>query len=205
MNKNIIVIGIDQSYKDTGISVCYNGKIKMAKSIPLEKLKNNTERRYELQKQLHKIMSSVHILKNDYNAEVIVIMERIRLRSQGFINIDYIKSIGALNALIKDTAYDFDYPVYTVDTRAWKSAVVGSSKPKQNPFGIDPNKYPTILWCNRNGYNRHIKQYIGKSKKQLGVMEDGFGKYTYNDNIADSICISLFYFQGNRELLKEEK
>lgn len=202
--KNVIVIGIDQSYKDTGISICFNGKIKMAKNVPLEKFQNNSERRTILQKRLFNVFSSVHVLKEDYNADVIVIIERIRLRSQGFINIDYIKSIGALNALITDTAMGFGYPVYTVDTRAWKTAVVGTSKGKDNTNGIDPKKYPTILWCNRNGYCKYIKQYIGKSRKQLGVFEDEKGKYVYNDNIADSICISLFYFKGDKTLLKEE-
>ena len=43
--KNKIVIGIDQSYKDTGISISMNGKIRMAKHVYLEKCKNNSERR----------------------------------------------------------------------------------------------------------------------------------------------------------------
>ena len=201
---NMIVIGIDQSYKDTGVSVSFNNKLKIAKHMPLEELKNNSQRRCELQKFLFNVFSNIHILAQDKQAKVIVVIERIRLRSQGFINIDYIKSIGALNALIVDTAGGFDYPVYSVDTRAWKSTVVGTSKGKDNTNGIDPKKYPTILWCNRNGYCKYIKQYIGNSRKQIGVFEDEKGKYIYNDNIADSICISLFPFRGLKKYLKEE-
>ena len=202
--RNKIVIGIDQSYKDTGISISFNGKLKMAKDILLEKYKNNSERRTNLQKRLFDIFSSVEILKNDYDAEVIVIIERIRLQSQGFINIDYIKSIGALNALIVDTASGFDFPVYSVDTRAWKSAIVGNSKGQKNKYGIDEKKWPTILWCISKGYKKYIKSSVNKGKKK-GVIEKDGERYTYNDNIADSICISLYGFiNSSKQLLKEE-
>ncbi len=203
--KNKIVIGIDQSYKDTGISVSYNNKLKTASHLCLEKYKSNSEKRKELQKRLFNVFSTVHILSKDKDADVIVIIERIRLRSQGFINIDYIKSIGALNALIVDTATTFDYPVYSVDTRAWKSSIVGNSKGLDNPYGIDSKKYPTILWCIKNGYKSKIKEPV-TSKKTKGVIEKHGERYTYNDNIADSICISLYGFiPVSKQLLKEEK
>lgn len=201
--KNKIVIGIDQSYKDTGISISMNGKLKMAKHVYLEKCKNNSERRGMLQKRLFDIFSSVHLLKEDYDAEVIVIIERIRLQSQGFINIDYIKSIGALNALIVDTAFTFGYPVYSVDTRAWKSSIVGNSKGKSNQYGIDPKKWPTILWCVSKGYEKYIINYDVGKRKSKGIIEKNGKRYTYNDNISDSICISLYGFVNN-QLLKEE-
>lgn len=201
--RNKIVIGIDQSYKDTGISISMNGKIKMAKHVYLEKCKNNSERRGMLQKRLFDIFSSVHLLKEDYDAEVIVIIERIRLQSQGFINIDYIKSIGALNALIVDTASVFGYSVYSVDTRAWKSSIVGNSKGKSNKYGIDPKKWPTILWCVSKGYEKYIINYDVGKRKSKGIIEKNGKRYTYNDNISDSICISLYGFVNN-QLLKEE-
>ena len=152
---------------------------------------------------LNYIFSSVHLLKEDYDADVIVIIERIRLQSQGFINIDYIKSIGALNALIVDTAFTFDYPIYSVDTRAWKSSVVGNSKGKTNKYGIDPKKWPTILWCVSKGYKKYIINYDVGKRKSKGIIEKNGERYTYNDNIADSICISLYGFTNN-QLLKEE-
>ena len=134
--------------------------------------------------------------------QIICIIERIRLQSQGFINIDYIKSIGALNAMIVDTASQYNIPVYSVDTRAWKSASVGTSKEKSNKYGFDPKKWPTILWCIKQGYKSKIKADAGKKKK--GVIEKNGERYTYNDNIADSIGIGKFYFVGNHDLLKEE-
>ena len=40
-----VCIGIDQSYEDTGISVCVDGSIKVMGHIYLGKLKNKTEKR----------------------------------------------------------------------------------------------------------------------------------------------------------------
>ena len=202
--ENKIVIGIDQSYQDTGISIAFNGKIKMISHKYLKDLKTNCEKREVLQKRLFDVFSSVHQLQKEYNAVVVVIIERIRLQSQGFLNIDYIKSIGALNALIVDTAWTFSFPVYSVDTRAWKSAVIGTSKGKSNPYGIDEKKWPTILWLISKGYKDKIKESVNKGRKK-GVIEKNGERYTYNDNAADSACIALYGFiSKSQQLLKEE-
>ena len=200
--KNKIVIGIDQSYQDTGISIAFNGQIKMVSHKELKKLDNNSTRRRELKNRLTQVFTSVNNLKQEYNADVVVLIERIRLQSQGFINIDYIKSIGALNALIVDTASSFNFPIYSVDTRAWKSAIIGTSKGRANKYGIDEKKWPTILWCIKKGYGNKIKEPVSKGKKK-GVIEKNGERYTYNDNAADSICIALYGFTSN-QLLQEE-
>lgn len=200
MNK--IVIGIDQSYSDTGISVSYNGELKSSTHCYTENLKTNTQKRQQLRTTLNSVFEKVNTKQRQTGAEIIVIIERIRLRSQGFLNIDYIKSIGALNALIVDLSCAYDFPVFSVDTRAWKTAVVGTSKGLSNPFGIDEKKYPTIIWCCKHGYKNNIINYdVGKRKK--GVIEKDGKRYTYNDNIADSICISLYGFTNNMKLEKE--
>lgn len=199
-----IVIGIDQSYKDTGITVSLNGKVKMVTECFTMNLPNNSVKRKKLYETLDKIFDMVYGKAEHMEAEVVVVIERIRLQSQGFINIDYIKSIGALNALIVDLAKSYGYPVYSVDTRNWKSNVVGTSKGQKNKYGIDEKKWPTIQWCVRNGYEQYIIDYeIGKKKK--GVLERNGVKFTYNDNKADSIAISLYGFIPiKKQLLKEE-
>ena len=45
---NIIVVGIDQSYKDTGIALSMNNKLKSATHCYTENLKNNTANREKL-------------------------------------------------------------------------------------------------------------------------------------------------------------
>nr|DAP31928.1 MAG TPA: HOLLIDAY JUNCTION RESOLVASE [Caudoviricetes sp.] len=202
-----IIVGIDQSYKDTGISIWFDGKLKQATDCFAQNLENNTVKRSALRSKLLNIFGKLNAKKLAYNSvkedcELICIIERIRLQSQGFINIDYIKSIGALNAMIVDTANIYNIQVYSVDTRAWKSAVVGTSKGKANKYGFDEKKWPTILWCIKQGYKSKIKADAGRKKK--GVIEKNGKRYTYNDNIADSIGIGKFYFVGDISLLKEE-
>lgn len=197
MNK--IVVGFDQSYEDTGISIAVDGVLKAARSVLLKQLKDNTHRRKKLREEALKAFTKV----SQYNVEVVVIIERIRLKSDGFININYIKGIGALNAVIIDTAAEFGFPVYSVDTRAWKTAVVGSAKPGQNSYGIEPKKWPTIAWCLRNGYESKIINYNVSKRKVKGVLHKNGKSFTYNDNVADSICIALYGFTKNLKLQEE--
>lgn len=203
MGKNKIIIGIDQSYQDTGIAIGLNGKIKIAKDIELHSLKSNSLRRERLGSELRTIFNSVKYKSINYDASVTVLIERIRLQSQGFLNIDYIKSIGALNALICDVAAMYDFPVYSVDTRAWKSTIIGTSKTQNNPYGIDPHKWPTILWCIKHGYKHYIKYPITNNRKQKGVITKNNERYSYNDNTADSIGICLYGFTTNPKIKEE--
>ena len=197
-----IVIGIDQSYKCTGIALSYNGKLKSATCIKTEHLKNNSEKRETIRNYIATVFNKAFDLSVKYNCPVTVIIERIRLRSQGFINIDYIKSIGALNALMVDVAYIYDFPVYSADTRAWKSAVIGTSKTKSNKYGFDPHKWPTILWCISQGYKDYIIEHVSNRQTKAVIEKEG-ERYTYNDNIADSIGISLYGFTKSPKLQEE--
>ena len=196
MNK--IVIGIDQSYKNTGISICKNGILTNIRSIHLDRFKDNSERRNHLAKVLYTLFSKVSKIANTDVTEVYIIIERIRLQSQGFINIDYIKSIGALNAVIVDIAKQFNLSVYSVDTRSWKSAVVGTSKPQRNKYGIDPEKWPTIQYIKSLGYEKKILIPVSNRKKK-GVFEIDGVRYTYNDDAADSACIALYGFLPDKK------
>ena len=199
MDKKII-IGIDQSYKDTGITIALNGKVKNVFDLKLAKLKNNSERRTELRCFLDKLITKM-LTKSD---DVTVIIERIRLSSQGFINIDYIKSIGALNATMVDVANSHGVPIYSVDTRSWKSNIIGTSKGRNNEYGFDEKKWPTILWAISNGYEGYIKEEVSKQKKKAVICKNG-ERYTYNDNKADSIGIALYGFLPyNKQKLEEE-
>ena len=194
MNK--IVIGIDQSYDNTGISICIDGEIVEVLNVQLNKYKTNTSKRRILSNALFYVEAFLkdHIPEdklNDYS--IICIIERIRLQSQGFLNFDYIKGIGALNAVIVDHFEQYDIPVYSVDTRSWKSNIVGSSKPMENEYGLPEEKFPTILYCVKHGYKKYIIDYnVGRKKK--GIIEKNGKKYTYDNDKADAICISLYGF-----------
>lgn len=202
MNK--IVFGIDQSLTNTGVTVnVNNGEELFVHNIYTEKLPTNSHKRTVIRKQLDKIVKST-IAMYCGDAEYVCIIERIRLKSQGFINIDYIKSIGALNSIIVDVMTDCGIEVFSVDTRSWKSAIVGTSKPKNNHYGLNPEKFPTILWNIKHGRKSMIINYdVGRKKK--GVIEKNGKRYTYDDDRSDSIAISFYGFlpKGKQKLEKE--
>lgn len=207
-----VVIGIDQSYTRTGITVLCNKEIFEMYNIDFKGCKTNTDKRIELREQLSNAITDIN---TEIGAdEVIVITERIRLRSQGFLSENYIKSTGALIATIIDIAEEEHIPVYSVDTRAWKSAIVGSSKPLPNPYGINPEKYRTILYMRDRGLLNHIaEEYEGRGEKGViwanRTLSDGKKekvRIKINDDLADSYCIAMYGFlPENKQKLKEEK
>ena len=198
------VIGIDQSYKRTGITILKNEYIIDMISVDYKACNNNSEKRVTLTNTLEGIMSK-HDIKNP-----LVLTERIRLRSQGFLSEAYIKSTGALVATIIDFFYYCDeIPVYSVDTRFWKSQIVGSSKPLENPYGIDPKKYRTILYMRSRGLLKYIvEEYKGKGTKGVIKVKINGQKVPckVNDDLADSYCIAMCgYLPKSKQKFKEEK
>jgi Holliday junction resolvasome RuvABC endonuclease subunit len=82
-----------------------------------------------------------------------------------------IKTGVSILTCIIDVAYANGIKVYSVDTRAWKSAVIGTSKPK----GGD-KKLPALEFVKSLGFE---------------VYDD--------DDAADSACIALFYWYSMRK------
>lgn len=199
MKYNKVVIGIDQSYKNTGVSVCADGELKKVTSIHLEKCASNSERREIIRARLARLLDNA----TGKSREVVCIIERIRLHSQGFLNMDYIKSIGALNALIIDTCYEYGVAVYSVDTRCWKSTVVGTSKGCPNDFGVPEEKWPTVRWLVNRGFESSILEKV-EGRRNKGTFMSGGRKWEYNNDAADSAAISVFGFMGDKSKLKEE-
>lgn len=200
-----IIIGIDQSYKNTGISIAADGKLLKVSSINLEKYWNNSNRREYLRSKLKAILEKVY----NKSANIVCIIERIRLRSQGFLNINYIKSIGALNAVIVDLMSYYGIPTYSVDTRCWKAQVVGTSKPgpKNNLWNMEPEKYPTFEWLKQN-YPLLIPSVfidMTNTRKKKNVFEENGKLWKINDDACDSAGIAMFGFVGDLGKLEEEK
>lgn len=195
-----IFIGIDQSYKNTGVSISADGELLKVTSLNLEHYKTNSDKRKALRKYLNNMLKVITTKSDD----ITCILERIRLHSQGFLNIDYIKSMGALNAVIIDSMHDYDISVYSVDTRCWKSQVIGTSKPKDNDLGVPREKYPTVEWCINQGFEDSILEVVEGRKTKGTFMRDNI-KYMYDNDASDSAGISMFGFVGNLEKMKEEK
>lgn len=198
-----IVIGIDQSYKNTGISIVADGKIRDIKSIRLEKCSCNSERREVLRCSLGHLMSVVA----NKSEQIVCLVERTRVHGGegSFINIDVIKSMGSLTALTVDIMYSYGVEVYSVDTRSWKSQVVGTSKPMANKFGVPNEKWPTIKWVIKQGFEDKILIDVTDTKKQKGVFVRDGRKYQYNDDAADSAGIAMYYVVGDHDKLQLER
>lgn len=204
-----IVIGIDESYKRTGITVLRNNEDEPLVMVSVEYMncKNNSDKREYLISKLFKIMDKLDAMGYNNPHCIEVIVERIRLRSQGFLSMNYIKSASALVSTIIDFFVDYDLPVYSADTRAWKSSVIGTSEPEDNKYGINPKKYPMIKYMKNNGLLKYIvKPYYGRGKAGIINVKIN-GEMTpceMNDDLADSYGIAKYGFISGKKL-KEEK
>jgi len=203
--KREMIIGIDQSYDQTGIGISVNGKCVAAKVLDMNKdwfhindkpINNNTVKRRLLKNELRKIFKKY---KTDY--KITVIFERIRTFSGSHISTNYIIVTGALIAVIIDACFEDFIEAYSVDTRSWKKQITGSAKSgtKTNTKGkeVPDKKGPTLKWVNSQ---------VGKKINPNVLKEYGGenGKIT-NDNLADAICISLYGFvsENNKKLKLE--
>lgn len=197
-----IVIGVDESYTKTGISIAADGKLLKIKSINFKHCKNKSEKRLLLHATLNTIITNIVNKTN----EIIIICERIRTFSHVdnapkkvdanakqapafFISTNFIKATGALIATIVDTAYLHNIIVYSVDTRSWKSQVVGKTTAIKGD-----KKLMTIHHICGLGFEKDISYY---NKKNV---------LCYNDDAADSACIALYGFiPAKRQALKKEE
>lgn len=184
----LLVVGLDQSYTRCGISIAADGVLLKVTSEAFSGLKTKSEKRKRIRSVLTSLLGKV-VLKA---SRVAIILERIRLTSQGNISINYMKATGALIGTIVDTAEEFDVRVYSVDTRSWKAQVVGNCKPEGT--GKLAPKWPTIKYVCRLGW----KSSIHSLNKQGGDVWD--------DDASDSACIALYGFvpAKHRKLQREE-
>lgn len=201
-----ISIGIDQSYKRCGISVCGDGKLLSVQSIKFEQAGDNkTLKRREVQQALDKLLQAA-TKRSDVT---VCIVERIRTFGKSdrkFISTDYIRQTGALVAVIVDTCYQYGVPVYNVDTRCWKAQIVGTTRAAENGFGVPPEKWPTVKWVESEGKRGQIMLPVpNNSRRSKGIFSENGKRYEYDDDAADSAAIAMFWFRGQRDRLHPER
>lgn len=203
----MVAIGIDESYTRTGITVLEDKKLIKMYSVNFDGCKNNYDKRKELRSVLESILNK--LLRKYKPIEIKCIIERIRTFSGGHMSSQYLITTGGLIVTILDVFLEHGIKVYSVDTKSWKNAVVGTSKPKENPYGINPNKYPTILYLKQKGLLKYIaEEYKGRGKKGvINVKIDGKRvPCKINNDIADSYCIAMYGFlPKSKQKLKEER
>jgi len=202
-----IVVGIDESYERTGISIAADGILQIVKSVDFKDCQNKAEKRIKLTRIICSILA-----KNKHKAdEIIIIVERIRTFSQGAgkekgfgLNPSYLKSIGALIGAIVDSAYLLGVPVYSVDTRAWKNKILGSSKTfdKYKKDFEKPEKAAAILFVKKLGFD--VVERNSQGFVKIHERGKNAGKEFYDDDAADSACIALYGFADDQKLILEE-
>lgn len=180
MSKNKIVIGIDQSYKKTGVAVyIYNGETKKGRFwrtfAIAPKKRAKARKRAVIEAHIDGLLSDFRYRYDD----VRICFERPRLFSKGHISASFLLSIGALNGTIIDTAESWDVPCFSVDTRAWRRAAVGTCERKDNSKGIPPEKFYTIKHFCKIGYKRRIIQRAADGSK------------IFEHDIADAMGIAV--------------
>ena len=106
-NYKQLSIGIDQNYKNCGVSISADGKLLKVTHVKLEQCRTNTDRRRLLKAYLDNMLKAITPKADN----IICVIERITLHSQGFLNIDYIKSMGELNAVIIAIIDEYGIPV----------------------------------------------------------------------------------------------
>lgn len=177
-----LVIGLDQSYTDTGLCIAIDGKPKYAESISFKGLKAKPDKRRAVINRLERVVSK---FSGKYQIEIVVEAIRLFSGSQPHISTAYIYSTCALIGAIVDFAYQKGIPVYWVETRSWKKFVLGSSKPSGRKLdGVkDKKKVDSVLYALSIGFGEAISYRVERGKNK--------GKVRYNDNIADAICIAI--------------
>lgn len=198
-------VGVDQSYARTGISLTVDGRLVLIKSVDLS--------HYEAKRDKRRIVSghvrnAVNSCFNNNCRNVIVLLERVRLFSKDFISQPYIMSMGAMNACIADTVYNTfptqtltsNLQVMSVGTKTWKASVVNTTKKQDNPFGVPPEKWPTVNYIltkypEFRDNIMHPSKRQKKSKKNFSFISDDAKSVVYmeyDNDACDSACISLF-------------
>ena len=166
------ILGIDESYTRTGLAVVQNidsaETLLHADSLDFKHIKTKTEKRFLVKKTVRQLIEA-------YEPKI-VICEKIRTFSQGFISKSYMSATGALIATIVDICFKYDIPVYSVDTRSWKSKVVGTSKHKTKNKKLETMEF--------------VKAKFGFDVNN-------------NDDMADAICIALYPLKEGAILNRE--
>ena len=193
------VIAFDQSYTCTGIAVAVDDSVRLVRWESFKGCKTKTDKRKRLRLVSEKVIKKA--LTKFSPCDIIVLVERIRtitnhrnedlVTGKPILSTDYIKSTGALVAMIVDVATEYGIKVYSVATVAWKAQILGSSKPLVEFIeGVkDPQKIASVKNAIKLGYGEQIKI----------TSTNGRG-YKYCDDAADALNISLYGFLPPKKL-----
>ncbi len=187
------IIGVDQSYTRTGVSIAIKGELVKVTSINLTKIKTKTMKRRAATDFVEKAVKAC--LRKYEPDNIAIICERVRTFTSGEdLRPNVIKPFAAMTCCFVDMAFDYGVEVWSVDTRAWKNAILGTTKLIFEPIEGVSNiqKFGSVRRVIDLGFYDSL------------VREGRHGAhYTLDDDAADSACIALYGFTKDRKLQKE--
>ena len=181
-----MVIGLDQSYTDTGLCIAVNGVPKYAESVSFDGAVEKVDKRKAL---LKRVKAIVERYRQKYHITIVLEAVRLFSGSQPHISIAYIFSTCAMVGSLVDLADELDVDIFWVETRSWKKFVLGSSKPSGRRLnGVkDSKKVDSVVFAISVGFKDRVMYRIERGKNK--------GQIRYNDNVADAICIAIAGFE----------
>lgn len=201
----MIIIGVDQSFTETGISIVSKSSILKVTSLPFTKSQPIPEKADMLKIQLSRAIDKC--IEKNYN-DIRVYYEQIRIAGKT-TPFSYIHNAGILEGYIWNAVQQDKYKnivrLFSVPTQSWKCKVVGSNKSEQNDLKIEPSKYQTFKFLESNKMLKYAMQNASNHQTK-GVLCKNGKRYKYNDNKGDSLCIALYGRlpdkdrQGEREI-----
>lgn len=170
------ILSIDPSYSRLGYCVQTRKEVLEIASVNMSKMKNPTQKR-------NCVRELVSILIRKYQPRAILV-ERTRVWHGGYITAHTAGMLAAMLAVIVDSAYvhtSYRKPtrVYSVDTQAWKFAVVGNRK---------ATKQETVKWV----------------QQELVLRLDSSAEGLDHD-AADAFCIGRYLWMAKPPKLQREK
>lgn len=192
-----LCLGIDQAYGSTGVALAgltNDGKpeIITCSCIPPVDSQSKVEYRMSVVKAINSVLKR-HRHQGD---KLFALCESVRVYTEGNVSIQNHLNWGALQGSIHDMLYRrWDTTLRTVDTRAWKKAIVGTSKPSDDPpKGVDPKKWPTIqcMMFEWGITKKQLTNIMGPRSRNYTWIDRQGNKCTYNSDIADACAIALY-------------
>lgn len=187
------IIGIDQSYTDTGLTVLTQGGFSLVTSVTFKECGSSKYRKCDLLRS--KIIRAVELCHSNGYTDVTINYEQIRynnpVNSKKKTTFGNTHGSSIMEGFIWDAAARCETTLYSVPTISYRSAVVGNTKGVENDLGIDPSKYPTYTFLLSTGQIRPFLDTPRPSKRKGIVLYKG-ERMWYNDNKGDSACIALY-------------
>lgn len=191
------IIGIDQSYTNTGMCIIVNKKVKNAINVDLSKFNSDPVKRHTIK---HKLTDIVGKCVTNGFEEIQVWIEQTRI-NQGQTTFSLINRQGALQGAIEDQLYKLNKTykhvnirLFTVPTISWKTRFADSRDKQENDVGIPPEKYLTCRKVSILGYEKFCLKECSKQTKKPFKIVDGI-KYKFDHDIADCIGIGMYAFE----------